>query len=457
MNLKKYIWALAAVTATGFISCSDNEGFDPFAEAPEPPIPTYTPTTAEIKPKGMWIDCHANFVLLSKKANIDAELKKIKKYGMNLIYLDIKPGNGYALYKSDILPYCNTFGDLTVERDYDDYLGYFLEKCEELEIDVIGSIGAMGWGMQIPVKQGLVYDEWDKWRDKVQVRSDSRDPLKLVPITDDFEEEPGYRQAQSVTMLDPMYQEVQDILVAVASEVVTKYPKLKGISLDYCRYANNEGGWFGMGDNNMRGYAEYWNEPVPTHTEIVTATGGVGPKFAKWIEYRSSVVTGVIKRVHDAVKAINPDCEIHLWAGADWVNRYSVGQNWASKRFVPSGIPYTDTYSKTGFAEYLDVFVTGAYADAVWKKDNPATDWNVEYFVNHWEEYTMGDCKCYGSIAAYAYGNRPKAQEDATYLCLQHTDGYMNFELSHVNNFNLWIATLEGIKRYEGSAGNYDE
>lgn len=452
MKLKKYFWAMAAVAAAGFASCSDGDDFDPFAEAPEPPIPVYTPGDKVIKPKAMWIDCHANFLRLATKAGIDAELKKIKNYGMNMIYLDVKPSNGYALYKSDILKPCNTFADLTVERDYDDYLGYFLEKCEELDIDVIASIGAMGWGVQgNNIKQGLFFDEFDKWKDKAQVRSDTRNPDKLVPIYEDTEGEAGYREAQVSTMLDPMYQEVQDLLVSVVSEVVTKYPKIKGISLDYLRYANNEGGWFGMSDANMRGYAEYWGETVPHHTEIVTATGGVGPKFAKWIEFRSMTVTNLLKRIHDTVKGINPDCEIHLWAGADWWNRYAVGQNWASKRYKPSGTPYTDTYNKTGFADLLDVFVTGAYAEAVWKSESPGSDWNVENFVNTWNNFIMSDCKCYGSIAAYAYGNRAKAQSDATYLCLKNTDGYMNFELSHVNNLNLWNATLDGIRRYEGT------
>ncbi|MDE5554208.1 MAG: family 10 glycosylhydrolase, partial [Muribaculaceae bacterium] len=404
-----------------------------------------------VKPKGMWIDCHANFLRLATKENIDKELAKIKQYGMNLIYLDVKPGNGYALYKSEILPYCNTFADLTVERDYDDYLGYFLEKSEELGIDVVASIGAMGWGMQSPTyKQGYVYDNWNQWKGKVQVRSDKNDPNLLVPIDQDVDRVEGYREAQSVTMMDPMYPEVQDLLVSVATEIVTKYPKIKGISLDYLRYANNEGGWFGMSDDNMRGYAEYWGEAVPNHLEIVTETGGVGPKFAKWLEFRAMTVTNLLKRIRESVKAINPDCEIHLWAGADWQNRYAVGQNWASKRYTPptSGI-YTPTYNKTGFADLLDVFVTGAYAEVVWKKGS-TTDWNVENFVTTWDNYIMGDCKCYGSIAAYAYGNDVKAQSDATYLCLKHTDGYMNFELSHVNNFNLWTATLDGIQRYEG-------
>lgn len=446
MKFYKYLLGFAAASLA-MTACNDDNTFDAIGAAAEPPVPNIVPEPPTIKPKAVWIDCHANFELLSKAANIDAQLQKIKDAGFNMIYLDVKPGNGYALYKSDFLPYCNTFVDLTVERDYDDYLGYFLEKSEELGIDVIGSIGAMGWGMQLPVKQGLIYDNWEQWKDKVQVRSDNRDPNLLVPIYEDVDKVDGYREPQSVTMLDPMYPEVQDLLVAAATEIVTKYPKLKGISLDYCRYANNEGGWFGMSDANMRGYAEYWGEPVPNHLEIVTATGGVGPKFAQWIEYRAMNVTNTIKRVSQSIKAINPEIELHLWAGADWWGRFGVGQNWASQNYVPTGYQYTPTYNKTGFAEYLDVFVTGAYATQVWISEDLTNNWNVEYFCKTWDNFIMGACRCFGSIAGYNHDDA--GNSDATYLCLKHTDGYMNFELSHINRRNLWESSKEGINRYE--------
>lgn len=446
MNIRKYLMGFAAA-ALSLTACSDDDAIDYGALAPEPPTPDIVPEPPTIKPKAMWIDAHANFSKLSTKAGIDAELKKIKDYGMNMIYLDVKPGNGYALYKSDILPACNIIGNETVTRDYDDYLGYFLEKCEELEIDVVASIVATGFGYHgNGVQQGFIYDNLDKWYDKCQVRSDNNDPNLLVNIADD--------PIQPIVMLSPRSQEVQDLVVNVVSELVTKYPKLKGISLDYLRYCNNDNGWYGMGDVDLNGYVEYWGESKPIPTEIVTETGGIGPKFAKWIEYRSATVTELLGRIRAAVKAINPECEVHLWASAQWSSRYAIGQNWASKNYIPSGAQYTPTYNKTGFADLLDVFVTGAYSEKVWKSEDPSTEWTVENFVTSWDKYIMGDCKCYGSIAAYALDEQKN--NDATYLCLRHTNGFMTFELSHVNNRNLWISTQKGINRYE-NPGSYEE
>ena len=418
-------------------SCSSS---DPANEpdAPEPPKPGDNKVEVTIKPKAMWIDCHANFTKLSTKAGIDAELKKIKSYGFNMIYLDIKPGNGYALYKSDIITYCNTYGDLTVSRDYDDYLGYFLDKCEELDIDVIGSLVVMGWGVPAN-RQGYVFDHYEEWKDKGQVRSDNGDVNKTVSIFD----EPN----QPFVMLDPMYPEVQVLVVKVITELVTNYPKLKGVSLDYLRYNNNDGGYYCMSDNNLADFARYWGEATPVRTDFITATGGQGTKFAKWNEYKAMQVTNLMAKIRTAVKTVRPDCEIHLWASSHWESRYGVGQNWASKKYKPSGAMYTDTYSKTGFADLLDVFVTGAYCNTVWKKDDPFSVWTVENFVTNWNNYIMGDCKCYGSIAVYNHTASELA--DATNLCLKHTDGYMAFELSHTNNGGKWEAIATGILRYE--------
>ena len=381
------------------------------------------------KLKAMWIDVEANFERLTTRAAIDEELNKIKSHG-------------YAMYRSDFLPYCDVFGDKSVTRDYDDYLGYFLERCEAIGLDVVASMGATCWGVQTRngVRQGLIFDQWDKWGDKVQVRSDENNPDLIVPITDDL--------SQPLALLDPVFPEVQELILKTVGEIVTKYPKLKGICLDYLRYNNNEGGWYGMGEANLKGYAEYWNEPAPHHLDVVTAEGGVGDCFTKWIEYRSALITELLGKIRQTVKSIRPECELQLWASAEWTSRYSVGQNWASKNYKPWGFAYTDTYSRTGFADLLDVFITGAYTENVWIEDAPAgSAWSVENFCKTTPDYLMGDCRCYGSIATYAL--TPSQMTDATYLCLKHTEGYINFELSHTNYGNKWDATAEGIDKYE--------
>jgi hypothetical protein len=159
------------------------------------------------------------------------------------------------------------------------------------------------------------------------------------------------------------------------------------------------------------------------------------------------IITNLIKDIRDKVKEVNPDLEFHLWASAHWASRYGVAQNWASKNYKPSGEQYTSTYNETGFADLLDVFSLGAYAEAVWRSEAPGSDWSVENFVTTYDNYIKGDCKVIGCIGSYSYRGDRRACSDAVYLCLLYTDGVAVFELSHVINNNQWAALKEGIER----------
>lgn len=440
---------MLAACAGMLTACGEKDSVDPFANAPEPPVPNIVPEAPTLKPKAMWIDAHANLSTLCTKKGVDDQLAKIKKYGFDLIYLDVKPGIGYALYQSDFIPELTEWGGVIAERDFD-YLGYFLQKCETLGIGVVASASACGWG-DINSKEGFVYDNLEKWGPKCQVRMEKNDPNNLVSMYNE--------KGKDGAMLDPADEEVAALIVRMYSEIVTKYssyPAFKGISLDYLRYYNANDGYYGMSDANMAGYASYWGESVPKRDEIVTKSGGVGPKFAKWVEYRSAAVTSVLQRIRNAVKAIDADCEIHLWASADWASRYTVGQNWASKKYVPrAAAQYTDTYSRTGFADLLDVFVLGAYTEYLYKKENPSSVWTVENFCSTWNNFIMGDCKCYGSIALYNHDNAKTTT--ATLMSLRKTDGFMAFELSHSNNGNKWIALQEAFNTYEKSVAEQQQ
>lgn len=400
-----------------------------------PDIPLDIPgAVVEKKPIQMWIDAHANFSRLSSKQAITMYMEKMKEVGFTEVYVDVKPGMGYALYDSDILPQLTKWDNETVNRDWD-YLSFWIEEAERLDMTVIASLSVMGYGYTKD-KTGLVYDS-NTWDGKTQmIMKNAATPTVLTDIRDEVDVD--------AAMLNPALPEVQAFVISIINEIVTKYPKLKGICLDYCRWY---GGNYGFGDATLSAFTTYSGKTVKSNNDIITSSGGVGPLYKDWIEFRTMTISKLIANIRSNIKAINPEIELHLWASADWGSRYSVGQNWASKDYKPVGGVYTDDYSKTGFADQIDVFSLGAYADAVWKSENPSSVWSVENFVTTYADFIKDDCKVYGSFASYAYGANKGKVSDVVYLCLKNTDGMMAFELSHVINNNQWDAVKDGIKR----------
>jgi|AGTN01.3.fsa_nt_gi Uncharacterized protein conserved in bacteria len=429
--MKNYLFVFLFAFSS-FFACSKDDTKHSEDNNQEIPIEIEKPDEP-MKPIQMWIDVHANFSRFAGKSNITSYMEKMKETGFNEIYVDVKPGIGYALYDSDILPQLTKWGTETVNRDWD-YLAFWIEEAERLDMNVIASLSVTGYG-DTNTKEGLVYDD-NSWDGKTQMEMPDNNPEHLVDIRD---------QAGPSAALDPSLPEVQSFIISIIEEIATKYPKLKGICLDYCRW---EGANYGFGDATIEAFEAYSGLTVSNKNDIITSTGGIGPLYSQWIEFRSMTITNLITNIRSKVKSINPELELHLWASAHWSSRYTVGQNWASKEYKPtaSGI-YTETYNKTGFADQIDVFSLGAYADHVWRSENPSSDWTVENFVTTYSAYTMGDCKVYGSIGTYAYGNRDSAVSDAVYLCLKNTDGLMVFEISHVINNNQWNAIKEGIGR----------
>lgn len=429
--MKKHL-IIIALTLVGFASCSTRETPPP---ATNPEIPIDVPgEPIPQKPIQIWVDAEANFTRLATKEAIRDFLEQMKVTGFNEVYVDVKPGIGHALYQSDILPPLTKWNGNVVERDWD-YLGYWIEEAERLDISVIASLSVMGYGYT-KTQEGLVYED-SQWDGKTQFAlPDPTSPDALVDIRD--------QESADAAMLNPSLPEVQLFVQSIIDEIATKYPKIKGICLDYCRWY---GGEYGFSESSLAAFQEYSGQSLTSRNEILTTTGGMGPLFREWVEFRSMTITKLITNIRSSLKTINPDLELHLWASADWDSRYTVGQNWGSKTYDPSGAAYTSDYAKTGFADQIDVFSLGAYAEAVWKNENPESVWSVENFVTTYTNFIQDECQVYGSIASYAYGTDTQQLSDAIYLCLTNTDGVMVFELSHIINFNQWDAIKGAIQQ----------
>ncbi|MDR2815565.1 MAG: family 10 glycosylhydrolase, partial [Proteiniphilum sp.] len=212
-------------TCSFFSSCSNNDDKNRGDNNnPEIPIDIEEPTEAT-KPIQMWIDAHANLSRFANKKNIASYMEKMKETGFNEVYVDVKPGIGYALYDSDILPQLTKWGNEIVNRDWD-YLAFWIEEAERLDMKVIASLSVMGYGYT-KTKEGLIYDD-DRWNGKTQVEMPDNNPDNLVDMRD--------QTNIDAAMLDPSLPEVQSFVISIIEEIATKYPKLKGICLDYCRW-----------------------------------------------------------------------------------------------------------------------------------------------------------------------------------------------------------------------------
>ena len=149
---------------------------------------------------------------------------------------------------------------------------------------------------------------------------------------------------------------------------------------------------------------------------------------------------------------LQPDVRLEYWAGS-WLHAiYANGQNWGSPRSTFSD-EYLDTwatpgYKEAGFADLLDVFITGTYLERVWGADDNES---IEYGLNRSLRDVAGDCTVYGSLYAQ---NHLDQFDDAVYLCLKKTKGVMVFDIVQVIEHDLWDSIKRGIDRAEAEDAN---
>jgi uncharacterized lipoprotein YddW (UPF0748 family) len=90
-----------------------------------------------------------------------------------------------------------------------------------------------------------------------------------------------------------------------------------------------------------------------------------GPLYAKWLEWRAHVIKEFLSRARKDVKEINPDLKVGVYTGAWYGSYYNVGVNWASEKYIPKYPWATAKYGKQGYAELLDVYMSGFYYENI--------------------------------------------------------------------------------------------
>ena len=411
----------------------------------------------------MWFDCEANYATLSHPDSIRFYLQKTKDLGFGNVVVDMKSIMGEVLYDSQIAPYMGDWEGVERSRDYD-MLGYFIEYGHEMGLKVFGSLNVFAGGHNF-FDRGIIYGDKAHWQSTCYINGE------LVPISSVKTNYNG--------MLNPGYPEVQEYQISILEEFVTKYPELDGLIFDRVRYDEITSDFSEFSKKQFEEYAGVTVENFPE--DILSwydADGKLrekwapGKHFKKWVEYRAMIIHDFVAKTHDALKKINPELIIGDYTGAWYPTYFQVGVNWASETYDPSQVPEyqwwaTEDYHKSGYAEMLDVYMTGLYYTLITKDDvDKATGvvgqrseagmdnsltycYSVEGGAELAKEITKGVVPVIGSIYVEQYLGDFTPFRPAVEQALKSTDGVMIFDIVHLNKHKLWDELEAAMKSAE--------
>lgn len=400
----------------------------------------------------MWFDCEANYSTLSHTDSIEFYLEKCRDLGFGNVVVDMKSIMGEVLYDSKIAPYMGDWEGVTRPRDYDMF-GYFLDFGHKLGLKVFGSLNIFAGGHNY-FDRGIIYTDKADWQSICYHNG------KLTPIS---EIKTNYNG-----MLNPANPEVQQYQIDILKEFAEKYPEMDGIIFDRLRYDEITSDFSEL---SRRQFEEYAGVSVENFPEDILSwydeEGNrrekyeYGKHFRKWVEYRASVIHDFVVRAHKELKAVNPELIIGDYTGAWYPTYFHVGANWASRNYDPSQVPEyshwaTADYKNTGYAEELDIYMTGLYYTLITKEDvDRATGvvgqrseagmdnsltycYSVEGGAEIAQKVTMGVVPVIGSIYVEQYLNDFTPFRPAVEQALKSTEGVMIFDIVHLNKHHLW-------------------
>ncbi len=404
------------------------------------------------KPALMWFDAEANFARFSHKDSIDFYLKKIKSLGFTHAVVDVRPITGEVLFDSKYAPRMEEWNG--APRGDFDYLGYFIEQGHKLGLEVHASLNVFCAGHNY-FDRGLVYSGHSEWASIVY-----NPDRGLIPITEEKE--------KYGSMINPLNGEYRMHILNVLKELVAKYPTLDGLMLDRVRY---DGISADFSDLSREAFEAYIGEKVEKFPEDILYWNKEGkrPKPAwgkwakKWFEWRTKVITEFMAKMRDEVKAVNPKISFGTYTGAWYPSYYEVGVNFASREYDPSQEFYwaTPEYKNYGYAELLDLYVTGNYYTDItieeYKKSNSLV-WNetdsqaqqgtwycVEGSCQQLRRILNGHPFMGGILVDQFYDNREKLTS-AIAENLKDADGLMVFDIVHIITKDLWKEVENGMK-----------
>ncbi len=415
-----------------------------------------------------WVDARSNVFGTYGRLADTAELKKVldtlKIVGVNGLVVDVKGSSGYTMYPSAIAKQLTSLDGKTIPAGVD-YVGYMLQEARKRGFKVYASIVTMveGDGNR---KMGTVFDDPAMAQYESIVCNVNGERVKVSSTG---------RNA----FVNPAQPAVQTRALNIIKEIATKYA-FDGLILDYCRYTDIDADFSDFSKTEFIRYLEEKfqdntakNMKFPTDIVATWRTSSgqtlpatTGKYYNKWLMYRCSVIQQFFIKARETVKAARPGMKFGTYVGAWYTTYYQVGVNWASKEYDPFNDQEVrfdwayPKYGETGYAEQLDLLMTGNYFTQIRLADNPATAhlkyhwWSVEGSLNGGMYITKNKMPLYGSIdmGNVDWKDSGEITKAIKYILGKASGGVMLFDVVHIYapQYNrlkqpLWDAVKNGL------------
>lgn len=440
----------------------------------DPPGPVNPVDTPVVTKPGRnviaWVDARSNVFGTYGRLNDTTELKKVldtlQQSGVTGLVIDVKGSSGYTMYSSAYTKQLTTLDGKSLPANVD-YVGYMIKEARKRSFKIYTSIVTMVEGdgnRQI----GPVFDD-PNFKQYESIVCDVTG--KRVPVT----------TTGRNAFVNPAQPVVQERALNIVKEIVGKYD-IDGFILDYARYTDIDADFSDFSKAQFIKFlqdkyndADAVNMKFPT--DIVTtwrSSNGqtlpatTGKYYKKWLIYRTGVINDFFKKARAAVKSVKANVSFGVYVGAWYTTYYQVGVNWASNEYDP----FNDQevrfdwaypgYMENGYAEQLDLLMTGNYFTQILLSENAATAnlkyhwWSVEGSINGTKYITKNKMPLYASIdmGNVDWPNKGEITRAIKYILNNTSGGIMLFDVVHIYapQYNrlkqpLWDAVKEGIKQ----------
>jgi uncharacterized lipoprotein YddW (UPF0748 family) len=208
--------------------------------------------------------------------------------------------------------------------------------------------------------------------DAVQVDRRGRSVLGYPDLDVPPPDRSYYRMGTRQVWIDPAAEGVPATLAALVAELVTQYPSLDGVHLDYIRHPDvlpfSPGSRFGVGLDF--GYGAASRARFERETGLAAPFGDSLANADRFDDWRRERVTEVVQRVAATARAAKPTIEMSaaVWAYADraYLSIFQDWRGWLDAKLVDFAVPMAYT-SDDRMLRYLGAaLVGGVGGNRVW-------------------------------------------------------------------------------------------